>query len=647
MPTSVAVVPHETKADLTWAAPATDDATGYQVRVNGGAAVNVGAVFAHTFEGLSQSTSYTFEVRAYNLIGSSPWAMVIASTIAPTPTPGQHFDTVDVLALEVEGDPVAGKYRNLLINPDGALGGAGWVTPTPLAFLVDGSGKFTFSGIGPGEVYFTSDTLPAVPGQFVSVFWKVHDLSAGYYRVILDFGSQPDGTFASDWTPDSSVELGVPVGGGTMQNATGVDDSASAIDVPAGAVRMRVRVRLTSDSLGTTPPATRVFIGMQHMAVVSEGTGASIALADVVNEGVWLDVIGPSHEIAVTREELNLGTLTATVLDSSLDPAAEDALAPGRRVRLRVRTDELTDTWEPIFTGKVSAASVQYDLRYEIAHPGTAKGVRISLSAVDALSVLSAKPAPYGVPDVQDLGDMLEGAGVPWILDSSTGQRPAADPVSRNDNATVVDQIAITRDSTSARVWIDRTGRLVGENGDVWGFAGVAATLDEDTYSDLGVTFDSEAFINAVTLNFLHYDAGTDTTTEVNYGPYIDPQTYGPRGPHPATFTVHGISEDPADLKDFAESILAANAVAQVTAEKAQLPMRDQNDLSTLAVIDLCDKVDVVYTARGIDQPSRVTAIEHRISTTNRRGKWLMNLTFAPAAAVSRPQVAPPLMLTP
>ncbi|MEZ5340420.1 MAG: fibronectin type III domain-containing protein [Acidimicrobiales bacterium] len=80
--------PSATRADqsalVSWSAP--DDqgcaVTAYNVRVNGGAMQSVGAgVTSHTFTGLTNGTSYRFEVRAVNEEGPGAWSTLSAAVV--------------------------------------------------------------------------------------------------------------------------------------------------------------------------------------------------------------------------------------------------------------------------------------------------------------------------------------------------------------------------------------------------------------------------------------------------------------------------------------------------------------------------------------------------------------------------------------
>lgn len=167
----------------------------------------------------------------------------------------------------------------------------------------------------------------------------------------------------------------------------------------------------------------------------------------------YVNILGPTHSIRGTREAMDLGTLNVSIRDTALDPATSSAIRPGRRVRLMALDD--AGVWQALFTGRTNKADVTYDLT---ARPD--KTARIDLVAVDPNAALANATRPQGVATMADLPFVLEGCAVPWSVNGSGNQVASATVVSDNDNATALDQIAITRDSTSGFAWVDRNGVL-------------------------------------------------------------------------------------------------------------------------------------------------------------------------------------------
>lgn len=98
VPTSVAASGVTvTTADLDWAAPATGGTvTSYEIRLDGGSATDVGAVFTHAFTGLTGSTAYDLEVRAVGPAGASAWVVVPILTLDPPPPPPPGYYRVEL-----------------------------------------------------------------------------------------------------------------------------------------------------------------------------------------------------------------------------------------------------------------------------------------------------------------------------------------------------------------------------------------------------------------------------------------------------------------------------------------------------------------------------------------------------------------------
>jgi hypothetical protein len=74
--------------ELSWSAPSGGHAVYYEVRIDGGAAVE--ATSPHTFTGLTPGTSYDLEVRAVSPAGASAWVLVTESTLDTAVTEGYN-----------------------------------------------------------------------------------------------------------------------------------------------------------------------------------------------------------------------------------------------------------------------------------------------------------------------------------------------------------------------------------------------------------------------------------------------------------------------------------------------------------------------------------------------------------------------------
>lgn len=630
-----------TTIEVGWTAPdagATPD--GYEVRIDGGAPIDVGDTLSYEFTGLNPSTEYTIEVRAYNDNGSSAWVSLVVSTEA-----GTAFDLVDVLRLEVEGDPPTGKYRNLIRNPNGEYGGSGWVTPNE-GFVYAQPGPtmiYNTNGGMFGEVsYFTSDPFPVKEGDWLYSRVHVYDFAAdgGAEKgiAILNQFAGPDGDFYSGWSYDYDIpDLDINFTPGTYQ-------AASELQAPAGAVRARVVIVYTNpDEDGET-----VSFDSAQAIILPSSTG-SPPWSDVVDEVDWINILGSGHELRVYREAWNLGTIEAVVLNDDLDPNVEELLHPGRPVRMTVFNSE-TAQWEPIFTGRIApqGVRVRYDMRYLARYPQTKKATRISLTVVDPMQQLATIPSKYGQAGLVYSPNLLEGTGVRWHVDPGEpvlgtpvwgpeDGRPRAEASSNFiDGGTVADQVAIVRDGNHGYAWIDREG-----------IAHIHHTppdddpieLDETRYSDLGVTYDTGIRANLIYVNELDYNPGTDEATETLHGPFVDSADYFRRGEVRATFTVNHNTLDSYTNETPEEFALAvfASSPAGATVESVTVPVRSLEDIQWICLLDMYQAVHVSNDLRGIDVDTRIVGIEHRITLN----KWLVTLRLAPADVVPRPQVVP------
>lgn len=415
---------------------------------------------------------------AWASFGTSPVDGAIAATVAPA---GTFF--VD---LEFEVGTSSGTYpmtlgyhgmslRNVVMAKAATAAGLG-VTRTNLltnpSFETNTTGWFATSLSGGTSGTITRVAVGGAPhGSYVG---QVENTTTGETGTMMrtDWMSATPG---QDYTFTASVRAvgtnrsaqlsayyrdanGALVGqsNGPVYSATtgGWTRMQFVFTVPANATEVLLRMGANAG----VPPGT-IFQFDAAMLEVGFTIDRPFIVGSLTNQflGVmdygYVNIIGPTAEIATQRESLNLSTLNATVLDIALDPATGNTLRPGRKCRLLV----LNGTkWEPIFTGKLTDASVQYELNANSLN----KVSRITITAVDNVSTLANAQRPDGVGNVSDLPHVLEGAGVPWNVNGNGNQVPTATIVSNNDNASALDQIAITRDSKSGYAWVDRFNTL-------------------------------------------------------------------------------------------------------------------------------------------------------------------------------------------
>lgn len=111
----------------------------------------------------------------------------------------QSFKTADVLLVEVEADHVG--LVNLVPNPDGSLGGWGWVTPLPGSAMSGGAGlTYSWSASTPRPNFFQSTGFVVTAGQYLGAAWT-HS-GPGYLTATFDLYDASDTyLYSLDYTP--------------------------------------------------------------------------------------------------------------------------------------------------------------------------------------------------------------------------------------------------------------------------------------------------------------------------------------------------------------------------------------------------------------------------------------------------------------
>lgn len=407
---------------------------------------------------------------------------------------------------------------------------------------------------------------------------------------------------------------------------------------PVGAVTAVVGVLTPDDVTGTTHRIWYLDAAMLEQAssvgTYIEGTITTGSLP-TLPAAYYVTITGEAASISIERNELDQSTLTSSIVSASLDPADTTLLRPDRRCRVLVDVGpDGSPDWEPIFTGKTLTASVEYHL-LEVDEERRAV---ISLTAVDPLTRLAQEGRPDGVKTIPELPFVLEGCGVPWNVNGSGNQVTTATVVASNDQASAVDQIAVTRDTNSGFAWIDRRGVL-----QVWDAALIASvvadTLDESTYTtDLGISYATDRIINSVSVDSYEVNPATGETGTASYGPYRAAGLKPTDSIYDKTITVQGLTETQIGL--LATNILTANATPTRRIDYVNIPLT----LETLgrALLDLYDLVTVVNDRAGLRDNLRIVKVTHTINATTKGTTWLVRLDFNVADSIAAPQLIPP-----
>lgn len=338
-------------------------------------------------------------------------------------------------------------------------------------------------------------------------------------------------------------------------------------------------------------------------------------LLEIDTPAGWLDVTGPSTSLKCPRQAAQPSTLAVEVLDATLDPTQTDQVRMGKAARVSVR-DAAGTGWQAIYTGSLDDVQVS---RSPLAKPG--KTVKVTFSAVDNVSTLANTPERRGVATIDDLRWLV--VGVPFVINGSSAALPEGETIAGNDNASLWDQVLITRDTNLGFAWIDGAGRL-----QVWDADTIddtpAATIGPDRYSSLDTDFALDQVVNSVSIVFRRFNIGTDTSADVTYGPYEDADSIAQWGRRSASFTIQAAVEDEVAIADYAAAILARTADATLRPRAARVPINSAADLDLIRDVDLCSAVDVVLHDGVTTMPARVAGIEHEVSSAG----WFTTFTF-------------------
>lgn len=625
-----------------------------------------GADFVSEFT-YTNSGTYTITGQAQNLVNGA-WTTYATKSVtvtveanpaagvpAPLPPPAPIIDPEPVFAhfsdrirLEVQdfSDLPPGVYRNLIENTDGSGGGYGWVTPYANTWIGGANEPYTrevqgllyhaapaVKSAANNYVYnaFATEYFPITEGWYLRAAWET--LYVGnYYRPFLDVYDENFQFLGNVATGAWGSSLGDQVLGGQIYDWGDGRARYGQFGFVCASLDPAVEPWLSRFLADNWRMALR-----NVMVTCTPTDPGALEFAD--NATAWRNILGPTNTLQTRRAALDVGSLSATILDAALDPALSPSIRPGGRVRLRA-WDTDRRRWHSLISGTIDDGTVVYERGYK-NEPGN-KGARITLTATDPTQRLANAPRPESVPNISDLPYVLEGAGVPWVVNDNSNQL-GTDPlvVALNPNATALDQVALTRDSNRGYAWLDGTGTLRAYDADQMP-ADPVGTLDETVYRDVDVSFDTRACINEVTVKFLRYKPVAGVTEEVTYGPYRDQDSIDQWGRYSAEFTIGGPVESEQVCADFAQEVLAANSVPERSINSLTLPVRDESYLvKGRALVDLYDLVTTDHAATGTSHAQRVTSIEHTITATRDNVSWGAAVGFSTEGAVASPRQLP------
>lgn len=540
---------------------------------------------------------------------------------------------------------------NLITNPSFEVNTAGWSNeylagpgpaPTRVAsggvqgsayVHVDHLGEYGLYNTGManltvGETYTLSfwakspDSVSIVPWKGTTPFYGASSaLTTTWKRYSWTFTAVDTGVAIHDTSPSGSVNADVHVDGVLLEKT---DILKPYLD----------------GSLTDTATKNYSWTGTAH---ASTSTLVEPTYTYTDPELNFSDVLGRSSGLSINREELDVGTLTVSAKDSSLDPSKAELIRPGRKIRAQVLTG---GSWETLYLGSISNAKVNYDL---LDKDPNRRSI-VEITATNGVQTLANSRQPDGVAILDDLGPALYAVNLPALVNGliATPEYASANPITyTNESASTLDVVAIARDSESGYAWVTRDNILTAWSADQIPTT-VAQTFGEADYNtDFNVDYDTETCINSVTVKALRITGSGDTqeTEEWTFGPYRDTNSISEWGTYSAEFTVSvpiGAVLSASYFQPFANAILAANATPRLRVNSLTFPVKDEATLAR-TLIDLYDLVEITNAEAAITaEQMRVTGISHTITPD----RWLVTLSFAHEGSVATPQLTPPLAST-
>lgn len=609
--------------------------------------------------------------------------VILDKTADPIPTTGSananaqtKFWRAMLTEVSTSGVP-SNTIRNMVANGGFQYVTTGWAAGTNIATVTrttSGGGAYTLRGTFIDGVSLSAGEYSYINGPYIP------GIEAGEnYSLRIDVYN-PGGTAEGDhwfevgvlyrWFTDANVQIGASVYLTNTSPASGWRQFWQILTAPAGATKLRLypfakhrgptapfsdawffsvdSVVLVKSSVlqpyfdGDTPDTSSNVYAWDGTPGNSTSTRTSVGAVDYVEpDEQFIDITGGYNRFELERDELDISTMNGIVVDPALSPARADSMIlPGRLVRVSAMRPGVG--WWKKFTGTLGPSSVEY----EPLEDEKRQKVKITVTATGRESALAQASRPAVALTAAALPALaLAQAGVPWDVDGSTGITPATS-VATNDNATALDQIALTRDTVGGTAWVDPSGvirfrtalgaKSTGPN-----------TMGPTDYSadGLKVSFSTDNLINSVQVIRL-IRASDGSTEERQAGQtYENAASVRKWGRHSATLTIASTPGATTDAQTAANRILAGNAVPSLAIEEVAVNSADDRDH---AFHDLYDLITV--TAETIDgtitKPLRVARIRDEFTTEKRpggQGRWRTTYGFKVAGVVASPAVQPPV----
>ena len=411
-----------------------------------------------------------------------------------------------------------------------------------------------------------------------------------------------------------------------------------------------LRLRVYNGDSATQPVGHKLYHGRLFIARAMETRGgpdlAPIAFTDVQQ---WTNLAGDSVGIKISRgldldgvtERLEVGTLTAIIRGAGFDPVQNVNIRPGRALRCTVQPIA-AGTRSPVFTGTVSTIDTSYGGK-------NGDDRTVTIVATDLVDRLAAAPKPAGTQG--NLRGRMMAATLdmvpipPMVIEDGGAIGITTNPPSQIDDGTVLDQLALARNSLTdgTRIYVDKAGNLHGTTP-----AGIPAETEQvysDTalagaihFRDIDASFGSSAMINTLMVRKLD---GTADGGQTLYGPYANAASVETWGRQAAELIINeGLSRDAALAK------LAVFSVPSLFVRSITFDCTGDQLAYALAP-EIYGPVQVILNQAGINGHYRILGIEHEISAKPYKagsgGRWAVTLKMLPLKTAATIVVSNPV----
>lgn len=219
------------------------------------------------------------------------------------------MDLTTVLRLEVEA--AATGLVNLVQNPNGELGGWGWITPLASSAIAGDplNLKLTYTRSVAGASYFTSELMPIAAGQYAAASYVQKSAGNAYHRARFEWYDATKTLLSSS----AQTALTAPSGAATS--------FVSPVVAPATTAYVKLRIDLYTNA-GANPAGAHTFAFTNATLAVAATSGALATIRTNL-------IKNPSMETNVTGWTGAGGVLTRSTTTAQVGAASLRVQATG------------------------------------------------------------------------------------------------------------------------------------------------------------------------------------------------------------------------------------------------------------------------------------------------------------------------------